>query len=194
MKTDIRLISADLLDEYSKIPISFEVGSVLSIELLNDGWKGLIFKEESVTPSYIKDYDKLKGEGPTRWPKRWDISNWGLFLARKGEIPVGGAVVAFKTPELNMLAGRDDLAALWDLRIHPDYRRSGVGTKLFTEAAKWSKGKGCRQLKIETQNVNAPACKFYARQGCHLGEINRYAYVDDPSVAPETVLIWYPDL
>ena len=78
--------------------------------------------------------------------------------------------------------------------FHPDYRRSGIGTKLFTEAAKWSKGKDCRQLKIETQNVNVPACKFYARQGCHLGEINRYAYVDDPSVAPETMLIWYLDL
>ena len=93
-----------------------------------------------------------------------------------------------------MLNGRDDLAALWDLRVYPDYRSSGIGTRLFAEATKWSKEKGCRQLKVETQNVNVPACRFYTRQGCHLGEINRYAYASEPSVAHETMLIWYLDL
>jgi hypothetical protein len=34
---------------------------------------------------------------------------------------------------------------------------------------------------------------FYVRQGCLLGEINRFAY-SDPHVAHETMLIWYLDL
>ena len=194
MEIDIRLVNAESLPEYSNIPISFEVKSQLRIELLNGGLDGISLHEESVKPPYTKDYDKDNGEGPTRFPKEFDTSNWGLFLARKGEIPVGGAVVAFKTPGVNMLNGRDDLAALWDLRVYPDYRRSGIGTRLFAEATKWSKEKGCRQLKVETQNVNVPACRFYTRQGCHLGEINRYAYASEPSVAHETMLIWYLDL
>ena len=47
------------------------------------------------------------------------------------------------------------------------------------------------QVKIETQNVNVPACRFYSKQGCHLGEYNRYAYVGRPEVAREVMLVWY---
>jgi GNAT superfamily N-acetyltransferase len=33
-----------------------------------------------------------------------------------------------------MLEGRDDLAVLWALRVHPDYRSEGVGHQLFKAA------------------------------------------------------------
>ena len=89
-----------------------------------------------------------------------------------------------------MLSGRDDLAVLWDIRVHPDHRRSGIGTALFAEAAKWSRERNCKYLKVETQNVNVPACRFYTQQGCRLGEINRFAY-NVPQVAHDVMLVWY---
>jgi streptothricin acetyltransferase len=46
-------------------------------------------------------------------------------------------------------------------------------------------------LKVETQNINAAACHFYARQGCTLGGINRFAY---PLLPLEVQLLWYKDL
>ena len=92
-----------------------------------------------------------------------------------------------------MLAGRDDIAVLWDIRVHPDHRRSGIGTALFAEVVKWSRQKSCKYLKIETQNINVPACRFYAKQGCRLGEINRFAYIE-PRVAHEVMLVWYLNL
>jgi hypothetical protein len=49
----------------------------------------------------------------------------------------------------------------------------------------------CRQLKVETQNINVPACRFYARQGCVLGVIDRFAY---PTLPDEVQLLWYKDL
>ena len=49
----------------------------------------------------------------------------------------------------------------------------------------------CRQIKIETQNINVPACRFYVRQGCVLGAINRHAYPEFPT---EVKLLWYKDL
>ena len=116
-----------------------------------------------------------------------------LFLAREDDVPIGGATIAFRTPQVHMLGGRDDLAVLWDIRVHPDYRRSGVGTALFAEAAKWSRERDCKHLKIETQNINVPACRFYTQQGCCLGEINRFAY-NVPQVAHEVMLVWYLDL
>jgi hypothetical protein len=45
-------------------------------------------------------------------------------------------------------------------------------------------------LKAETQNTNIPACRFYARQGCELRAIDRFAYSEEPEVAQEIMLLW----
>jgi ribosomal protein S18 acetylase RimI-like enzyme len=193
MTTEISPITANKLSEYSKIPMTFEISSKFDVQLIENGLGGIKLSEVEVKP-YVKDYDEMDGSKPTDWPKRFDISNWGLFLARNGEIPVAGAAVAFNTPEVNMLEGRNNLAVLWDLRVHPDYRGSGLGTKVFQKATGWAKSKGCTQMKVETQNTNVAACKFYARQGCQLGEVHRFKYTNNPKTKDEVMLIWYLDL
>jgi len=140
---------------------------------------------------YVKDYDSY-GEIPTDWPRLFDVTNWGFFLAMDGERPVGAAAVAFATSGVVMLKARHDLAVLWDLRSLPSYR--GVGIPLFRYAAEWSRKHGCRQMKVETQNVNVPACRFYQRMGCQLGEIRRFGYAAVPAVAHEVMLNWYYSL
>ncbi|HEX5869268.1 MAG TPA: GNAT family N-acetyltransferase, partial [Longimicrobium sp.] len=116
---------------------------------------------------------------------------WVLLGARIGGRLVGGAAVAFGTPGLLMLEGRRDLAVLWDIRVAPEARGRGVGSALFQAAGAWAAARECRQMKIETQNINLPACRFYARQGCVLGAIHRFAYPDLPH---EVQLLWYRDL
>jgi GNAT superfamily N-acetyltransferase len=66
-----------------------------------------------------------------------------------------------------------------------------VGKALFWHAAAWARERGCRQLKIETQNINVQACRFYAAQGAVLGDLRRFAYADDPRVANEVQLNWF---
>jgi len=92
-----------------------------------------------------------------------------------------------------MLEGRTDLAVLWDIRVSPDRRGKGIGTQLFRRAADWARERGCGELKVETQNINVRACRFYAGQGCRLGAIHRHAYREE-HVAHETMLLWYLDL
>jgi GNAT superfamily N-acetyltransferase len=104
---------------------------------------------------------------------------------------VGGAILAYRTSGLSVLDDRTDLAALWDLRVHPDYRHQGIGQALFGAAEHWAVARNCRQLKIETQNINVPACRFYAKQGCTLGAIHRFAY---PAFPDEIQFLWYKDL
>jgi GNAT superfamily N-acetyltransferase len=60
---------------------------------------------------------------------------------------------------------RSDLAVLWDIRVQPERRGRGVGKALFYASVDWACRRGCRQLKVETQNVNVAACRFYASQG-----------------------------
>ena len=46
-------------------------------------------------------------------------------------------------------------------------------------------------LIAETQNINVPACRFYAAQGCELRGIHVGAYPEHPE---EVQLLWYMDL
>ena len=179
------------LHGYSVVPISFTVDTRYRVDAVDGGLGGWRLTEEPVEPLYVKDYDDADDERPTRWLRRWDISHWGVFAAVDDGVRIGGAVVAWNTPGADMLEGRDDLAVLWDLRVHSDRRRQGAGSLLFRRAAQWARGKGCKRLKIETQNINVRACKFYAGQGCYLGGIHPGIYDGFPD---EVQLLWYLNL
>lgn len=89
---------------------------------------------------------------------------------------------------------RSDLAVLWDIRVHPDHKRSGVGRALFQHAARWAKAQGCGQLGLETDGSNIPACMFYEKMGCELGAVLKYGYSGVPEVAEYPLLLWYLEL
>jgi GNAT superfamily N-acetyltransferase len=189
---EIREVGAEALPQYAEIPIAFRVESIFHVETVDHGLGGFSLVEKRVDP-YTKDYDRQgdSRDRPINWGNTFDISQWGFFLAVDGEHPVGGAAVAFDTPKINLLKNRKDLAVLWDIRVHPDKRHNGIGSRLLARVADLAQSKGCKLLKIETQNVNVPGCRFYAKQGCELGAIHRYAYSASPAVSHETMLLWY---
>ena len=172
---------------YSSIPISFTVQTTLDVRVIDQGLGGLVLSERKNETPYVKDYDAIEGERPTRW----DIANWGMISAFVAGSRVGGCVVAYGTPGVNMLEGRKDIAALWDLRVHPDHRRTGIGSNLLQAAMAWARKRNCGVFKVETQNINVPACRLYAKHGYVLGLINRYAYREFPE---EVQLVWYREM
>ncbi len=181
-------VTPGALAAHGRISIAFLVDRILEVRLIGSGLGGLTLTETAVPDPYVKDYDAIENEGPARWAARFDTSNWGLICAWRDGVRVGGAVIAFRTPGVRMLAGRDDLAVLWDIRVAPGERGGGVGSALFRAAEGWAAARSCRWLKIETQNVNAPACRFYRKMGCALGGIDRFAY---PELPGEVQLLWW---
>ncbi|MEW5868769.1 MAG: GNAT family N-acetyltransferase [Chloroflexota bacterium] len=179
------------LAEYDRIPSAFEIRTILEVQSLESGLGGLRLVEVPVPQPYVKDYDAYEDGPPSAWVNQFDISNWGILLARAGQQPVGAAAIAFNTAGVNMLEGRSDLAVLWDIRVHPDWRRLGLSRRLLKAAADWASLRGCTMMKIETQNVNISACRFYASQGCQLGAIHRFGYITHPLVSHEAMLLWY---
>jgi GNAT superfamily N-acetyltransferase len=169
------------LAEHARISIAFTVESVLDCA---GSMPDLPSSERPVIP-YRKDYDAI--EHPLTWASKFNISKWGLLAATIGAERVAGAVLAFDSPTLEMLENRTDIAALWDLRVRSDMRRRGVGAALFRAAEDWAARRGCRELKVETQNTNVPACRFYERQGCELRHVVPGAY---PALPKEVQLIW----
>jgi GNAT superfamily N-acetyltransferase len=177
------------LEDYARIRMSFVVRRILDVVALDDGLSGFRLSERELETPYVKDYDAI--ESPLQWTRSFDMSKWGFFVARSQGVSLGGAAVAFDTPGVTMLEGRRDLAVLWDIRVAGEARGQGVGTALFAAVEKWAVARGCVRLKVETQNINLPACRFYAKQGCVLGSIHRFAYPEFPS---EAQLLWYKQL
>lgn len=176
------------LAEYGDIPIAFEVSEVFDVVAEANG--GVRLGARHVPVPYTKDYDAI-GDNPMRWAERFDLSHWGFFSAFSGAQRVGRAAVARDTSTLEMLEGRRNLALLWDIRVAPSARRRGVGSALFDAAVAWARSRGCLELKVETQNTNVAACRFYAQKGCTLRTVHRGAY---PELPDEVQLLWFKDL
>lgn len=188
---DIRIEeeSPDALDQYAQVPISFEVKSRLRITRIDKGLGGMRFFEESVDPPYTKEYDRDEG-GPGGWlAQQADRNKWIVLAAYCDRERVGGAVVSLHGEHTD---DRQDLACLWDIRVRRGYQGRGIGKQLFARAEECARKRGCAQLKIETQDINVDACRFYAKQGAELGTIDCFAYRDHG--LDEVALIWYKDL
>jgi len=155
---------------------------------------GILLQEVPIFDPYIKDYDQIPGSSPLEWVSQFELENWGFFLVNEDSKPVAAAAVAHNTNGVNMLEERIDLSVLWDIRVDPEKRGRGIGKALFKKTLEWSAGRGCKQMKIETQNINSAACHFYTKMGCELGIINRNAYWQYPNIAHEVMLNWYIDL
>jgi GNAT superfamily N-acetyltransferase len=188
MKIEVAQEPMTAVAEYALVPIAFRVDHVLDVTARADG--GFDLSARRLEIPYVKDYDAVDGEGPLNWKRRFDVSNRTLFTARVAGSRVGGAAIAFDTPGLTMLEGRRDLSVLWDIRVAADARGKGIGSALFERVEAWAQAHGCRQLKVETQNVNVRACAFYARHGCQLRAVHRTAY---PELPDEIQLLWYKD-
>ena len=179
------------LADYARIPSAFEVREVLTVSADQCGLAGLRLTRQAAAVPYMKDYDAIPGNHPLQWGERFDLRRWGILAAWQNGLRVGGAMIAWDAADVGMLEAGRDLAVLWDLRVAPAVRRQGIGAALFTAATACMTARNVRTLKVETQNINVPACDFYAGQGCTLGAIDRFAYPEYPD---EVRLLWYKDL
>jgi len=177
---------------YDQIRLIVHVSAYYHIEKLNRGLGGFTLVETPVEP-YIRNFCIGEDESVTNW-KRFNLSNWAFFMAFDERQPIGAATVASRDNEVNMLSGRNDLAVLWDIRVDENYKRQKIGQKLFDMAVGWSRIHGLLQMKIECQNNNIPAVKFYHKQGAVLSAIDEYAYYNEPEYRHETQFIWFLDL
>jgi GNAT superfamily N-acetyltransferase len=188
---EISIESPAALRDYASIPIAYDVVDVLDVEDPPASGAAPVLTARRLASSVLKNYDAEPGNAPLDWPRRFDVSTWGVLAAHERGRRVGGAVVVFRSPGIEMLEGRADLAILWDIRVAPVARARGVGSALLGAAEGWARERGARELKVETQNTNAPACRFYAKHGFLLRVANRNAY---PSLPDEIQLFWYKDL
>ncbi len=131
------------------------------------------------------------GDNPLEWANRFDVSQWHFLVAYVDALRVGGAALIMNAPDVEMLDGRKDLALLWDIRVAPAFRSRGVGSAVLAAAETEATSLGAAELKVETQTVNVPACRFYESHGFELRQANAGIYEGLPN---EIQLLWYKSL
>jgi len=171
------------LAAYATVPIAFEIRSLVNLEELRTS-HGATITEIPTTPRW-KDYDEH--ERPAALPARFDMSNWLIASAFEGPRRLGGMIVARDTPGCDMLEGRKDLVVPFDVRVHPAERGRGVGRLLFGYVVAWARTHACVELRVETQDVNVGACRFYRAMGCELHSVIEGAYGPE---LHEAMIIW----
>lgn len=177
------------LAAYQSVSIAFSGCSRVRLDELVAS-QGRTIVEEPTSP-FRKDYDAHPDDSPLALARRFDLTNWGVLAAFVSQRRVGGALIAYNCPAFDMLENRTDLAVLVDLRVASGERRLGVGKALFQSAKEWSLERGCRWLRVETQDVNVVACRFYRAMGCRLEFVHPNAYPDCPN---EAQIVWKLEL
>jgi len=184
----IKEVDKTYFELYDTISMNVDVRSEYRIKRIDNGLGGLLFEEILVEP-YVKDLSVY--EHAVDYEKEFDITNWRFYIAFDDEKPVGALTIAGKTEGLNMLSGRNDACVLWDIRVEDEYKHKGIGQKLFDKGILGAKEDGYRQMIIECQNNNVPACNFYKKQGALLSKIDMYAYYPESDIKDEIQMIWY---
>ena len=183
--------SPERLPEYARVSIAFLVREVFDAAAIQRLRSGHDAAPTPIAAPYRKDYDAHADNHPSAWPLRFDVAGWVILAAYVEQRRVGGAVLAVADSQLDILRGRAADALLWDLRVEPDERRRGVGASLLHVVERRAVALGARRLRVETQQINVPACRFYIRHGFSLESVQPDAYPDLPA---EVQLLWTKSL
>jgi len=176
------------LDEYARVSIGFTVAEVLDDAAVDAALRGDPIAAVPLEVPYEKNYDSQPGSRPVDWRAGFDIDEWQFVAAFLDGRRVGGAVlIPNGRVGLEPLDGHVDPALLWDIRVAPAVRRQGIGAALLDHVTREARERGATELLVETQQVNVPACRFYAAHGFRLLGAQRHAY---PNLPGETQLLW----
>jgi ribosomal protein S18 acetylase RimI-like enzyme len=93
----------------------------------------------------------------------------GLFVTESREgMPYSAA----------MCVHDNDLAGLFEIVTHPEFRQQGRGREIVLSALQWAKLRGARRAWLQVVSVNQPAIALYHSLGFR--ETYRYAYRQAP--------------
>lgn len=146
------------------------------------------FKEVKTKPFSI---DMTKLESMDLWKDILNEETTEIIVIEKNNEYVGGVITVTHSPKVNMHKNDMTNAVLWDIRVHPNYQKRGIASKLLNKSIEFSKKMNCKSLLIETQNNNPKAINFYTKNKAYLHEINKGVY---ESLLGETQLIFKIDI
>lgn len=169
----IRPLTAENARDLNRFESAFTVDSEIAVHARD----GRISTDTRPVTPWVKRYSR--DDDPHDLIARADRAGW---LAYAGDEVVG-----------QILAGAhwNRYALVWDIAVHPDWRRRGVGSLLMRRAVTWARSAGLAGVMLETQNVNVPACRFYESLGFELCGFDASLYRGFDPDTREVALFFY---
>ena len=102
--------------------------------------------------------------------KKWDQKQGELFLSDKNNLlllafedkkPVGFLIAH----RLQRFDNRKAEVLLYEIGVHPNYRRKGIGKSLINEVKKWAVEVNAAEVWVLTEKTNPIAMKLYQSVG-----------------------------
>jgi ribosomal protein S18 acetylase RimI-like enzyme len=148
---------------------SIGVGQLSELEPL---WRSLHQHHRSVADLPVLVDDDLSWQRRRDWYEtRLDAGDAFALLARRGEVPVGYALVYIRPGDDDTWPVGDHLAELVSLAVAPEARGQGVGTALMDAVDAELERRGVRDLEVAVMAGNDRALRFYERRGLRAGEV-----------------------
>ena len=123
--------------------------------------KDLFLFEKKFTDTFNEDWS-YTNQGKEYFARKIANSNSIFFVAEIDENIVGyilGYIDSYPVRNINPIVMLDNLF------ISENYRRKGIGSKLFQEFLKVAKDNGAKRLQVKTYSKNKEAIEFYKKQG-----------------------------
>ncbi len=67
------------LADHARLPISFVVDRRIDVDSIALGVGGIAWREAEVAPPFLKDYDAVADDAPTRWPGMWVVEPVSVY-------------------------------------------------------------------------------------------------------------------
>lgn len=124
---------------------------------------------ETLPRPYIKDFHgEITSEDLQRYT---GIAAQGLsILALEGSQPVGIGIAGAEAWNRTLW--------IWEFHVLPPYQGQGIGLRMMDALAENGRGAGMRTMRVETQNTNVPAIRFYRRAGFHIESVDTSFYTN----------------
>ncbi len=133
------------LPQLERLDTSFSTDVVYDVQSLTHGFA---IAERVVTPALLKQY-------PIVWEDLRACT--AAIVAEREGVLIGAAALQY--------VAWNRRAAVAHLYVDRTARRQGIGARLVRDLQIRAKALHARCLWVETQNVNAPAIRFYKRCG-----------------------------
>ncbi len=121
----------------------------------DEAWLSVIATADYQTPA--RREEKQRAPGMMLHPAAWLLLRVEGRPAATAQIAVDGV-----------------LAGFFDVAVHPDFRRQGLGRRILAAGAQWAASQGAGTAWLQVSATNSPAITLYEALG--MREIYRYRY------------------
>lgn len=158
------------MQHYNTVPSQFEIEAIMRVN--HEGRRFAIAETKLPQPHQVKIYPNEPWQPHGRH---------SVYFAMLGSRCIG---------QVYIQEFWNNMARVEDIRVDEAFRGRGIGRKLMDAAMNWAKEQGFTTVCLETQDINAAACRFYAAYGFVLSGVDYGVYESTVSKG-ETALYWY---